>query len=454
MGGPAPSGRGETPSKGGDYMKYILVPLFFLFVSRICAQEELKPESFSGAMVYSGTEGSLLKLEIPMEVYKGLRRPDLGDIRIFDARGNPVPFMIRDKPKEYFTPPPEDVPFFLWEGGKENSFPLNTDIEINTSGGVVRIKNQNAVSEKPPVYLVDCSLLKHTPSGLKVGTKTQMNFNTPVTIHTSADLSEWKLFEKRQVLAFFGGRAQDTLELPGNTLFRYLLLSFTREAPPPLSITAFFIQQEKPGEYHELTIRGKKSPDGKKIQYETSAFIPAESINFILEEADSIPVVIKNRITGDEEWKTVTKGAVYRYNSAAGLVKNEAFKISSLGDYSSAPFWEMEASGELPFNTVPDMVLSWIPKEIIFPARGSGPWTLAYSKSDCPRFAGGFLPSLIEEELEPAFFTGEKRYEETNLVAAKEKNYKVYILWAFLGAAALVLTILAISIARSICRKQ
>ena len=431
---------------------WLMINITFIFSFPVWAQEELKPTDFAGAMVYSGTEGSLLKIEIPMEVYKGLRRPDLGDIRIFDAKGILVPFMIRDKPKEFFTPQPEEVPFFLWEAGKENSFPLDTDIEINTSGGVVRIKNQNAASEKPPVYLVDCSLLKYTPSGLRVGIKTLMNFNTPVTIHTSADLSEWKLFERRQVLAFFGGRAQDALELPGNTWFRYLLISFTREAPPPQSMTAFFIQQEKPGEYRELTFKGKKSSDGKKIQYETSAFIPAETIDFILEEADLIPVTIKSRSSPDEEWNTITRGTIYRYNSATGILKNEPFDIARSG-YSSAPFWELEASGDLPFSAAPDLALRWTPKEIIFPARGSGPWTLAYSKSDCPRLSGGFLPSVIEEELEIAIFTGEKRYEETILAAAKEKNYKVYILWAFLGTAALILTILAISIARSICRK-
>ena len=383
----------------------------------------------------------------------GLRQRSLGDIRIFDASSNLVPFILRERPNEIFTPSQEDVPFFLWDGGKENSFPAGTDIEINTIGSVVRIKNQNAVPGKPPVYLVDCSTLKYAPAGLRVRTETQMNFNTPVTIHSSMDLSGWKVFDKRQVLAFFGGRAQDALELPLNTPFRYLLVSFTREAPPPLSMTAFFMQQEKPGEQHELILKGVKSPDGKKVLYETSAFIPAESIDFVLEEADSIPVLIKNRISEDREWNVITRGTIYRYNSATGIVKSLPFDISNRGSVAHAPFWELEASGDLPFITAPYLVLRWTPREIIFPARGAGPWTLAYSKNDCPNFNPGELPasfhSFNDEELETAMFTGEKRYDEIKLMVQKEKNYRTIILWAFLLIATLILTLLAISIARS-----
>ena len=414
------------------------------------AEENFRPEDFAGAMVYTGKEGSLLKLELNEEVYQGLMRPDLGDIRIFDASGNPVPFIVRDKPKEIFTPPPEEVPFFLWNGGKENNLPANTDIEINTSGGVVRIKNQNSAPENQSVYLVDLSFLEYSPSELRVVSETQQNFNTSVTIHYSGDLSEWRAFEKRQVLAYFGGRAQDRLELPENSFSRYLLLSFAREAPPPLGMTVYFKQQEKPAEYREVIVKGQKSRDGKKINYETGAFYPAESVDFILEEADSIPVLIKNRLSEDEEWNIITKGTLYRYNSASGIVKNPPFEIAHRGLTSRALFWELESTGDLPFTTTPDMTIRWTLKEIIFPARGMGPWTLVYGNPDCaPLSSAGLLPSGIGEELEPAIFTGEKRFEKSSPVVQKEKNYRIYFLWAFLGAASLALTILAVSIAKS-----
>ncbi|MDR1862620.1 MAG: DUF3999 domain-containing protein [Treponema sp.] len=50
-----------------------------------------KPEDFAGAYGLTGQAGSLLRLELPAEVFMGAERPDLGDLRIFDAeRGSSV----------------------------------------------------------------------------------------------------------------------------------------------------------------------------------------------------------------------------------------------------------------------------------------------------------------------------------------------------------------------------
>ena len=437
---------------------------FLLLLSSFPAwtAEETGLKDFAGAMVYSGREGSLLKLEIPEEVYQGFRRPDLGDLRIFDAAGKAVPFIVRDRPREMFTPSPEAVPFFIWDGGKDNQFPSNTDIEINTSGGVVRIKDQNSIPGTSPVFLVDLSLLKYTPSSLNVETKNQgKNFNSSVSVHYSRDLSNWIPFEKKQVLASFGGSVQDTLDLgeipelaashelseTGDSKnMLYLLISFGRDAPKPAGMTVYFKPREKPAEYLEAVIQGRKNPDGKTVSYNTEAFYPAESIDFVLAETDSIPVLVKNRFSEKDEWNIITRGTLFRYISAGEIVKNPPFEIRS-----QAPYWELEASGELRFNTVPECVIRWTPRELIFPARGKGPWTLAFGNATCgPLGSEELLPLSGREEFEPAIFTGEKRYEKTELsVSARDRDYRVYILWAFLGAAVIILSLLAYNIAKS-----
>jgi hypothetical protein len=419
----------------------------------VWAEEMFRPGDFAGAMVYSGREGSLLMLEIPGEVYEGFRRPDLGDIRIFDASENPVPFVIREKPKEFFTPPPEPVPFFAWDGGREKQFPANTDIEINTSGAVVRIKNQSDMPGSQSVYLIDLSTLRYAPSALAVNVDNRgENFNTPVTIHYSGDLSNWISFDRRQVLASFGGSSQNLLELPESHNMRYLLVSFGWETPRPLAMTVSFKAGEKPAEFHEVVIHGRKSVEGKTVNYNTEAFYPAEFVDFILEEADSIPVLIKNRFSEKEEWKIHGREIIFRYNSSTsgGITKNPAFETSSNNLNSRSPYWELETTGGLPFTAAPDMVIRWKPKEIIFPGRGKGPWTLAYGNADSgPLGSGGLLPSGSDEP-EPAVFTGEKRYEKTGLPrVAPEKKYREYLLWIFLGAVVLILSILAYSIAKS-----
>ena len=428
--------------------KFFIILQITLLSFWIWAADDFKPEDFAGTFVYSGKAGSLLLLEIPEELYHGIRRPDLGDIRIFDASDNPVPFNMRTHPAEIFTPDPANVQFFNWNGGNENNFPVNTDIEINTHGGVVKIKNQNNLKESNSVFLVDLSSLKYIPSKLKISTANNgRSFNTPVSIHYSDDLTDWSSFDKKQILASFGGNVQDTLELPDSSYMRYLLISYGREAPKPLSMKALFGPQEKPWKYHEARFAGKKSSDGKKINYNTGSYYPIESIDFVLSETDSIPVIIRSRHSENDDWEIEDRETIYRYNTSGGIEKNDPFETRS-----RSPYWELEASGGLSHNSIPEMVIRWKLREIIFLARGQGPWTLAYGKADCPPLQGGSLSIAAGTETESALFTGEKRYTETAMPAAEKQFNRQYLLWAFLAAAVIILTILAFNIAKTMRR--
>jgi len=430
-------------------MKRLMIAAFLIAVLvkgqvPVLVADELQLNDFAGAMVYSGKEGSLLSLEIPPEVYQNSRQRDFGDLRIFDASQKPVPFAFRDIPNEYFTPPPEEVPFFIWNGGKENNFPANTDIEINTSGGVVRIKNQSGITDSPYQYLVDLSTLEYAPSSLQIKTENVgRNFNAAVSFYHSGDLSDWIPFNKRQVLASFGGNVQDTLELPGTG--KYLLVGFDREIPTPESMIVYFSSRENTGTYHEASFPGLKSPDGKKVNYNLKGYYPAETIDFVLPEADSIPVLIKNRYSENDEWNVQAREIIFRYNSAGSIAKNLPFKIPS-----QAPYWELEAAGELLFSSAPLCIVRWKPRELVFPARGEGPWTLAFGNAACrPLDSADLLPLTGREETEPAVFTGEQRFTETELSDPVKHNYPVIILWGVLGAAVIILFILAFSIAKA-----
>jgi hypothetical protein len=428
--------------------------LLLLSPFRAGADDRPKPKDFDGAMLVTGREGSLLLLEIPAEVYRGLRRPDMGDIRIYDAAEIPVPYTIRGRGGELFTPAPEEISFFAWNGGRENNLPSETDIEINTSGGVVRIKNQSLVPGSSREYLADLSLTKFIPSALRINMDNRgNNFNAAVSVLYSGDLSSWRSLDRRQVLASFGGTVQDTVDLSalhGLPAVRYLLLRFDGGAPSPLGMTLIFSEQEKAAEYHELIFRGNLSSDRKKVNYLLEGFFPAESIDFILAEADSIPVLVKNRGNEKDEWSVRASGTLFRYNSADGTIRNPPFELNPGRNFTQAPFWELEASGELYFSAAPELLIRWKPGELIFPARGKGPWTLAYGNAACaPLGRGELFPLAGDAELQAAVFTGEARYERTSGAPPKERDYSIYFLWAFLAAAALILTILAFSIAKS-----
>jgi hypothetical protein len=436
----------------------ILFLLIFFLPEReiFCDEAPPKPEDFSGAYGLTGQEGSLLRLELPVEVFMGAERADLGDLRIFDSAGVPAPYVIREPPVEMVTPPPREIPFFVWKQGDEKILLTGTDIEINTSGGVTRIKNQSQSEGSPPVYLADLSGLYQpdgqgeAPAELLIETAHGGRFfNTPVTLHYSFDLSQWRVFEKKQILAFYGsaGANRDTLALPRGEKFRYLLIRMEEDAPAPEKMTARFDPAPVPAEIREKSVKGEISGDGKTVTYHTGGFYPVFEIDFALSAADSFQVRIRNRYSEEADWNDRGRETIFRYNSPGGGVqKNSPFAISG-----AAPFWEIAMTGERTFTEAPELVIRWKMRELIFLALGKGPWTLVYGNAAFGPPEGG-LPQAEQgnAELLPALPTGLVRYEPRPRERAEEDgSFGAWVLWGVLILAAALLSSLAFVIAKS-----
>jgi hypothetical protein len=439
------------------FLFFFLFPFFL--PPGIVSAEESPPrlEDFAGAYGLMGQEGSLLRLELPVEVFMGAERPDLGDLRIFDSAGVSAPYVIREAPEKTATPPPREIPFFVWQQGDEKTLLTGTDIEIGTSGGVVRIKNQSRDEGASPVYLADLSGLYQpdgtgeAPAELLIETAHGGRFfNTPVTLHYSSDLSRWTAFDKKQILAFYGsaGANRDTLALPKGERARYLLIRLERNAPPPETMTARFDPAPVPAEIREKTVKGEISGGGKTVTYHTGGFYPVFEIDFALTAPDSFQVNIRDRYREDGDWNDRGRETIFRYNSPSGEVqKNSPFAVSG-----AAPFWEIRLAGERVFTEPPDLLIRWKMRELIFLALGKGPWTLAYGNAAWGPPEEG-LPQLGEGEAEPlpAFPTGLARYEPRpgERAGEEERSFGAWALWGVLILAAALLSALAFAIVRS-----
>jgi hypothetical protein len=434
--------------------------LLLLFLPGALSGQETgvpKPEDFAGSLVLTGTPGGLLGLEIPEAVYQGLERPDLGDIRVFDKAGNAVPFVIRRAPGTTVTPPPEEVPFFRWD--QDTGLPGSTDIVINAEGAVLNIKSRGLRPSAEPAYFLDLSGLSHTPSMLHVilGKEGEL-YNTSVRIYSSPDLSQWQEFEKRQTLAWFGsGASREVLELPkGNS--RYLLLKFEK-APvdraadeagslwelSPRRISAVFEAVEIPLTREKTVAGERRGAGGRIVDYRLGGFYPLAAIDFPLPQADAIEVRVKNRLFEEDEWSFAARTNLFRISAGTGETRtNEALEIDS-----SAPFWELEAAGDVAFSSLPGCTIRWAVRELVFLGRGTGPWTLAWGNGDYgPRAEGDLKLAEAAPEIETARPLGEPLYRARP--ARPRFGNGQFVLWSILILAVIFLSALALYIARTI----
>ncbi|MGH9861462.1 MAG: DUF3999 family protein, partial [Candidatus Acidiferrales bacterium] len=71
-----------------------LIILLALAQSAALAAE--RPEDFAyGIPIQAGARSALYQVEIPLAVYRGVTRSDLGDVRVFSGAGETVPHALK-----------------------------------------------------------------------------------------------------------------------------------------------------------------------------------------------------------------------------------------------------------------------------------------------------------------------------------------------------------------------
>jgi hypothetical protein len=428
-------------------MKGTLLFYFFCLGVSLYAQtnasapEALPWNNFAGTIELNGNAGSLLSLEIPEAVYLGIERPDMGDVRIYDSQGNPASFVIRNLPGTIAVPSEQDVPILAWNEKAGRFTASIPGIEINTSGIAVTINPGSGRENR--LYLADLSGLDNEsePSKLVLDFEEGAFFNAGVSIQKSDDLAQWERFDRTQTAAFNNnpGTDRNVFDIPRA---RYILLEFDGEVPPVNSALVRFDPIESPAALRETSFTGTQSEDRKNVVYRTGRF-PVQKVNFVISRPDSIRVIFRERTSEAVSWHYLGESSIYRIEApnADPLVNGP---IESMG---SGPYWQIDAQGEQVFTEVPSLVLLWEAQEIVFLARGQGPWTLAYGNVEY----GPLVPLDIQSGAEilpalsgAAFYTGREEPK-----ADHTARWRQIILWSVLILAAAVLSVLALWVIKS-----
>jgi hypothetical protein len=373
----------------------------------------------------------------------------MADVRVFDAQGLPVPFSIRPVPPRMAEVPPADLSFFPWAEEQEDSFPGATDIVIDTEGAVLSIKSRGKGPGGIRAWLLDLSGLSPRPRALSIslGEEGEL-YNTTAQIYSSADLARWESFGKPQALAYFGGAGRETLELPPGEN-RYLLLRLDKPGLPPRKISALFGEREIPPAPREKVIAGSWLGEGRRIaRYNTGGFYPIRALGFSLPQADSFEALVKYRYREEEEWRVAARASLFRVSSGAGgILESGALEIGI-----SAPYWELEAPGAM--AALPGLKISWAVYELIFLGRGRGPWTLAWGSGHGPPEEFSLPPGISADAIEDARALGSPVYQAGGRRTPRDRDWGSYILWGILILAALILSGLALYIAKSMEKER
>lgn len=363
------------------------VPLFY---SSACADGAPQLSDFARMipLALSGT-GALHELPLSAEVYTAAQRADLGDLAVFNAAGEVVPFTLVQPPSAGTVVERRRLPLFpLSASANRQQGNLFMQVRTNEQGAIVNLTAApgGATPAVVTTYIVDASSLERPVNGfdfeLQPGGNTYIG---SVRVAASDDLQHWQEHASGALAILTAGSRQlsrSRIEFPA-VKARYFRLSVCPEQGIPV-ITSVSARLESslavPG---RATARYFINPvKGQVGDYlvRTGGRMPVDRVRLIFEEVNSLAgVTFFSRMDNKSPWIERGSSTFYRLRRDSSLVESAALEIAPTPDRE----WLIRISqpGSALGERLPMFEVGWQPHKLIFAARGEPPFYLAFGSA-------------------------------------------------------------------------
>ncbi len=393
-------------------MRTKLLLTYFISIAATSVLAVEKPADFTyGLTLLTNGKDALYRLELPASVYRGMASRDLADIRVFNAAGEVVPHALRYRSAtdEIRSAPVALKIFPIYGEEKKNLDGLILDVQRTANGSVIKLNRQPAEhTQTLRGYLLDASTITQPLQAFELDVKTSLvaTYVARVMIEASDDLATWHRVVADAPLvslAHDGAQLEQRHIMFATQKARYFRLSW-RGMPDDARLSAVLAET---GNARIDRTRAWESTAGHldadkagEYLFDIQGHFPADRIRLELPQANSIaPFQLFSRNRNTEPWRNVTHGLWYRLNRDSNELVSPPLPLAANADR----YWRLKidqkgggiGAGE------PRLVLGWMAQDLVFSARGKGPFTLGFGNRDAKETAFP-IESLVPGYLEGA----------------------------------------------------
>jgi len=352
-----------------------------------CANQQPADFRYRAAVIAQEGE-SHYRLSVPAAVYAGVERRDLGDLRVLNAAGEAVPYAFLPRaPGEPGPVQTKTAKLFPLYGEEAKGLDgVKLDVVRGTGGTVIRLAAEPKGTKRGRKllgYLIDAGELDLGIEAMTLDWQTGAGFNGTARVDASDDLLRWTTVVGEApvlVLEHFGERLErKRLELQGRKA-KFFRISFSR-VPDDLVLKG--VQLEMRGERVEPArewrrVTGAPVP-GKRSEYlfDTGGKFPVDRLRLVLPQQNTVArVELLARDREDAQWRPAGAASVFRLHRDGAPVTSPDARVVPTADRQ----WLLrvdERGGGLGAGELA-LEFGWLPHEMVFAARGVGPFILAY----------------------------------------------------------------------------
>jgi hypothetical protein len=250
---------------------------------------QIRPSDFrSTAPVTPAAGDPLQRLTLPFEVYRDAR-PDLADLRLFNAKGEGLPIAFAGTPEPTReTPRTTSLSMFPLYSRAPTTADSSSRIDIRVKSGrngtIVSVQESGPRGEaqRPIAWLLDATQLETPVRNLIVDWNSGPGLEVArITVEGSDDLKSWQtLASGASVLrAEQGGRVVSQMRVNvGSEKMKYLRLSATPADFVLRAVTAEAATSTRPAPRVTTTAQGKPGAKPGEFVYDLGARLPIEAV--------------------------------------------------------------------------------------------------------------------------------------------------------------------------------
>lgn len=406
-----------------------------------------KPADFaSGMELRLQGDQPFHRLELPLAVH-AQARPDLADVRIFNAAGEAVPFAFAHGAAAPVAPTTTGVPHFPLQAHADPATAPVLDVKIEQDGRLLSLQSRRGGADRGPAlsWLFDLSALRQPVQALRLDwTAPADGFSTEARLEGSDDLKAWQPLATAPLLdlAFGGQRLQQKHIAFPTSRFRYLRLVTRQPLPALTGAVAELLPATAVAPERWLEVAGHAGEKPGEYIFDPGARLVATRLELKLPQTNTVAPVewwVRNRQR--EEWRPVTRATVYRLRRDGADLASPAVATGA----QAGRYWRLRVdprAGGLGTGT-PVLRLAWRPSQLVFLARGTPPFTLAFGQRDAaaaqlplasllPGYRPGMEADLPLAAAGPAISLGGRNAPAPGAEDSPPPDWKHWLLWAIL----------------------
>ena len=429
------------------------------------AQE--KPADFTTQVPLAvAGEGPWYRLELPLSVQLNARHADLSDVRVFNAVGDVQAYALaREAAQSRETRTLNEVKWFpLYSSADATETAPSVRVQSNTNGTLIEVQPSSqleAGEEELRGWLLDASAIKAPLQQLILDWTSEHDGFQRFTLEASDDLQHWQSWGEGQVarLSFSDERVeQHEVGLPGQSA-RYLrLLWITPHSAPTLTSVQL---QSASTRSLPLPLVWSQALAGSSVKageytWQLPMGLNVERVQVELSQPNSLaPVRLAGRRDSSLPWQSLGSGLLYRLTQNGQDVVQNQLQLS--GQIVQQLKLTVDERGGGLGDQAPTLKFAMRATQLVFLARGPGPYTLAVGSSTA-KAANLPLSTLIPDYSPQKLVTLGRAMVDVGTVAAQpsagttsapiDTGWKKFGLWAVLLLCVVFLVAMAFSLLR------